>query len=401
MLQSRLYELLKVLGYRPIYEIKVAYISDKAQPKTQRVDFVTASQPDAEFELLAGRTLSLASLFYLPGSFLDLSNELTSKCESLEAEKYQSSMHGCMRLSERGLEFEKTTIEPKYQNQKMLFQSGYVQVMEKFRGKPRDDNLLYEHDCDQKLETLGSTKEHKYEELTTLQSCLEEMWELKSEDCRNESVNAFANSQGKYFSLYPVPAGLPNRPLPQSDKAVTGLFNLSMKGGAFSFLCILEWYCNALSIWPEPDEKSPFLAPLPGEQPVLSRILSSPHPSKLGGFESDFSPNGCIHNWEKLKNDQPTLVMTEVSTEEIASATSKSPLEYLSWELLPSWSTKNLLLHLTGVITDMYNLFLKGLAVLSPFKACIVHPRLERSDRDQEDRNIYGSVASLILLLNI
>lgn len=359
MLQSRLCERLKVLGYKPICEINEAYISDKAQPKTRRVDFVTASQPDAEFVLLAGRTLLFASLFYLLGSFLDLSNELTSKCESLKAEKHQSSMHGCMRLNERDLEFEKTTIEPKYQNQKMLIQSRYVHVMEKFRGKPRDDNLLYEHDCDQKLETLGSTKEHKYEELTTLQSCLEEMWELKSEECRNESVDAFENSQVKYFSLYPVPAGLPKPPLPQSDKAITGLFNLSMKGGAFSFLCIPEWYCDALSIWPEPDEKSPFLAPLPGEQPVLSRILSSPHPSKLWGFDSDFSLNGCrfIRSSEKLKNDQPTLGMIEVSTEEIASATSKSPYEYFSLELLPSWSTKNLLLQLTGVITDMYNFF--------------------------------------------
>ena len=90
-------------------EVNCARVSDKVLTKTPSVDFVTASQPDAEFELLAGRTL--------PRDFLELSRSSLV----LKSERHRGSMHGRVRLNE----WEKNTVEPKNQTPKLLFRPGY------------------------------------------------------------------------------------------------------------------------------------------------------------------------------------------------------------------------------------------------------------------------------------
>lgn len=354
-------------------KINDAHISDKVLTKTQPVDFIIVSQPVAEFGLLAFRTL--------PREFLELSRSSLV----LEPERHQGSIHGCVRSNEsennvaeskydnhelmfqsrwndvvRAVQFEMTNATPKFQNQMLLLQHDYRP--EKFR----DDCLIYENDSIQNLTVLKSTEPPRNEKQKFQQSCLQEMLELKSGELRNdESVDVF----GRYCQFCTEPISFSKPTLPHYDEAVPDQFMLSTKDPASSVQYAPGLNFNIFSTWQEPGWKFPFLLPLPGyreEQAV--HVCRSAQP--------DTNRHEYMHKSGELKNDQLMLGLTEVSREEVAFGTSKSPFERFSGEPLPTWSTRNLLLQLVCVIIA-YNLFLEGLQVPSSSKMYITYSGLE------------------------
>ena len=318
-------------------ELNDAHVSDKVLTKTPSVGFITASQPDAEFGLLAGRTL--------PRDFLELSRSSLV----LESERHRGSMHGRVRLNE----WQKNTVEPKYQNHKPL--SGYCQEMAKI-------SLIYESDYNQNLAMLKSIKQCENRKLKYEQgTCLQEMLEWKSEERKtSESVDVW----GKFCHFYPEPTSLLKPTLLQYDEPISDKFKLSTKDRESSFPCGPGWNFNVLLIRSEPDWKFPFLVPLPGYREDQAACRS---------VESDVSRNGYLHRHSgKLKNDQPRSGLTDESKEDIATAGSMSLFEYFSGEPLATWSAKHLFLQLIGVMTA-YNLFLEGPRVLGSAEMHIAH----------------------------